>query len=115
MSATLTNPGFRIPRIAPADPNGNFRATQWHIEDGSYIRLKNISLSYTLPAKWASKVFMRNLKAGVNVQNLFTITGYKGYDPEIGMVPNFGSLSVGIDDARYPSTRFYTFNIIADF
>jgi hypothetical protein len=58
---------------------------------------------------------MKTVRLGVNVQNVFTITNYKGYDPEIGMVPNFGSLSVGVDNARYPSTRFYSFSVVADF
>jgi TonB-linked SusC/RagA family outer membrane protein len=115
MSAVLTNPGYKIARIAPSDPNGNFRASNWYLEDGSYIRLKNVSLNYTLPTRWAAKAYMKSVRLGFNVQNVFTITKYKGYDPEIGMVPNFGSLSVGVDDARYPSTRLYTFNIVADF
>lgn len=115
MTTTLTNPGYKIPRITAADANGNNRASNWYIEDGSYVRLKNISLAYTLPSKWASKVLMRSLKVAVNAQNLFTITKYSGYDPEIGLMPNSSSLSVGIDNARYPSVRMYTFNINAEF
>jgi TonB-dependent starch-binding outer membrane protein SusC len=115
MTATVTNPGGRIPRIALSDPNGNIRASNWYIEDGSYIRLKNIALNYTLPSRWTSKAFMKSVRVGVNVQNVFTITKYKGYDPEIGMVPNYGSLSIGVDDGRYPSTRFYSFSVVADF
>lgn len=114
-STTLTNPGYQIARISPNTANGNFRATQWYIEDGSYIRIKNVTLSYFLPAKWASKIAMRNLKIAAGVQNLATFTKYKGYDPEIGMTPNYGSLTVGVDDARYPSTKLYSFSLTADF
>ena len=112
---TLTNPGHRIARISTNSANGNFRATQWYIEDGSYIRIKNVTLSYFLPAKWASKIAMRGLKVSAGVQNLHTFTKYKGYDPEIGMTPNYGSLTVGVDDARYPSTKMYSFSLTADF
>ncbi|MDX2045842.1 MAG: TonB-dependent receptor [Chitinophagaceae bacterium] len=115
LTTTLTNPGYQIPRIIGNSANGNFRASQWYIEDGSYIRIKNVTLSYNVPAKWASKVAMKGLRVSAGVQNLFTITKYKGYDPEIGMIPNFGSLTVGVDDARYPSTRMYSFNLLADF
>lgn len=114
-SAQLTNPGYQIARISPNTANGNFRSTQWYIEDGSYIRIKNVTLSWFLPAKWASKIAMRNLKISAGVQNLATFTKYKGYDPEIGMTPNYGSLTVGVDDARYPSTKMYSFSLTADF
>lgn len=114
-TAVLTNPGHRIPRISPGDPNGNFRISDWFIEDGSYIRLKNVSLGYNFPKKWASKVAMRGLRATISVQNLFTITKYKGYDPEIGMVNYSGTIMAGIDVGRYPSVRFYAFGLIADF
>ncbi len=114
-STQLTNPGYQIARISPNTANGNFRSTQWYIEDGSYIRIKNVTLSYFLPAKWASKIAMRNLKISAGVQNLATFTKYKGYDPEIGMTPNYGSLTVGVDDARYPSTKMYSFSLTADF
>jgi TonB-dependent starch-binding outer membrane protein SusC len=114
-NTTLTNPGFEIARITTNTANGNNRASQWYIEDGSYIRIKNVTLSYYLPAKLASKVAMRNLKVAAGVQNLHTFTKYKGYDPEIGMSPNYGSLTVGVDDGRYPSTKMYSFSLTADF
>jgi hypothetical protein len=114
-NTTLTNPGFQIARITTNTANGNNRASQWYIEDGSYIRIKNVTLSYSLPARWASKVAMRNLKISAGVQNLHTFTKYKGYDPEIGMTPNYGSLTVGVDDGRYPSTKMYSFSLTADF
>jgi hypothetical protein len=50
----------------------------------------------------------------VNVQNLFTITDYKGYDPEIGMINYGGTIMAGLDAGRYPNTRMYTFSLVAD-
>jgi TonB-dependent starch-binding outer membrane protein SusC len=114
-TATLTNPGHRIPRIAPGDPNGNTRVSTWFIEDGSYVRLKNVTLGYNVPKKWINKVGIKGLRATVGAQNLFTITKYKGYDPEIGMVNYSGTLMAGIDVGRYPSVRFYSFGLVADF
>jgi TonB-linked SusC/RagA family outer membrane protein len=114
-TVTLTNPGHRIPRIAPGDPNGNNRVSSWFIEDGSYLRIKNVTLSYTFPNRWITKAGLRGLRAAVGVQNLLTITDYKGYDPEIGMVNYGGTIMAGIDGGRYPSVRFYSFSLTADF
>lgn len=111
----LTNPGHQIPRITTNTANGNLRANQWYIEDGSYVRIKNVTLSYIVPARLSSKAAMRFLKVAAGVQNLATFTKYKGYDPEVGMRPVNGSLAVGVDDARYPSTRMYTFSLTAEF
>ncbi|HVY74642.1 MAG TPA: TonB-dependent receptor [Puia sp.] len=114
-TVTLTNPGYRIPRIAPGDPNGNNRISQWYIEDGSYVRIKNISLGYNFPRQWVSKAALKGLRIAVNVQNLVTFTHYKGYDPEISMVNYGGTIMAGIDTGRYPDVRMYSFNLVADF
>lgn len=114
-TVTLTNPGHVIPRIAPGDPNGNNRMSTNFIEDGSYVRLKNITLSYNFPKSLLKDLFIRGLKASVGAQNLFTITKYKGYDPEIGMVNYGGTVMAGVDTGRYPSVRMYSFGLTADF
>jgi TonB-linked SusC/RagA family outer membrane protein len=114
-TAVLTNPGGRIPRIAPGDPNGNNRVSSWFIEDGSYLRIKNVTLSYTFPNQWIKKTGLRGLRASAGVQNLLTITDYKGYDPEIGMVNYGGTIMAGVDGGRYPAVRFYSFSLTADF
>ncbi|MFL9483273.1 SusC/RagA family TonB-linked outer membrane protein [Chitinophagaceae bacterium LWZ2-11] len=111
----LTNPGYQISRIAPGDPNGNNRMSQWFVEDGSYIRLKNVMLGYNFPVKWISKAALKGLRLAVNVQNLVTITKYKGYDPEVGMIGYGGTMMTGIDVGKYPSVRMYTVNLIANF
>jgi TonB-linked SusC/RagA family outer membrane protein len=114
-SVYLLNPGHNIPRVAPGDPNGNNRMSNWFVENGSYLRVKNVTLSYNFPRKWISHLSMTGLRASVSVQNLLTITGYKGYDPEVGMVNYGGTLMVGVDTGRYPSVRMYSVSLTADF
>ena len=101
-------------RVTELDANTNDRLSDAYIEDGSYLRVKNISLGYTVPKKWISKLRIDNLRVYVNVQNAFTITGYKGYDPEVG-AQNQNVLLRGIDNARYPSQRIWTFGLNLDF
>ena len=78
------------------------------IEDGSFIRLQNLSLGYTLPRKFMKNIHIQNCRLYVTGYNLFTITGYSGYDPEVdiatGLTPN-------IDNNRYPRSRTYTFGV----
>lgn len=114
-AVTLTNPGHLIPRVAPGDPNGNNRMSQWFVEDGSYLRVKNVTLSYNFPKKWISHLAMNSLRASLSVQNLLTLTNYTGYDPEIGMVNYGGTIMAGVDSGRYPSVRMYSFGLSADF
>ncbi|MES2645946.1 MAG: TonB-dependent receptor [Bacteroidota bacterium] len=114
--AFLTNPGFQIARINTGDPNGNNRFNSWYIEDGSYLRIKNITLGYNLPNQWISKIGMKGIRVSGGVQNLATFTKYKGYDPEIGVLSSWGTPPIsGVDDGRYPTTRIYTFSLSADF
>ena len=80
-NVTLTNPGHTIPRIAPGDPNGNNRMSTNFIEDGSYVRLKNITISYNFSKSILKDFFIKGLRASVGAQNLFTITKYKGTIP----------------------------------
>lgn len=110
-SATLLNPDTNVPRVGNT-PNGNGRATDKFIEDGSYLRVKNITLGYSLPKEILKKYLPINgLKVTAGVQNAFTITNYTGYDPEVGNSANVP----GFDNGRYPSSRMYTFSLSADF
>lgn len=93
-----------------ASSTSNFRYSDKFVEDGSYLRIQNISLGYNLPRKWLKKIAFENLKIYANLQNLYTFTAYKGYDPEIGST-NQDALLTGIDNARYPSPRIYTFGL----
>lgn len=91
-----------IPRIVYGDPNQNsMRASDYFVEDASYIRCNNITLGYTFPKQWMKPVMIENLRLYVGVKNPFTITGYSMFDPQ---VPNGGStLDRGVDG------RFYDF------
>ena len=90
------------------------------MEDGSYLRLKNISLSYNVPAKYLSHTkVIKGFKATISAQNVFTLTHYTGYDPEIGAYVGQGSSAqnqaIGIDFGRYPLTPMYSATINVNF
>ncbi|MDO4163399.1 MAG: TonB-dependent receptor [Bacteroides sp.] len=110
----LANPDATIPRATVNDPNDNDRISTRYIEDGSYIRLKNISLGYTFPKKTISKWGLQSLRVYANIQNLLTITGYSGYDPEIG-ASTAGDNVYGLDNGRYPSPTTYSFGLNVSF
>lgn len=92
----------------------NHRFSDRFVEDGSYLRIQNISLSYNLPQQWISGIGLENVKVYTNLQNLYTFTKYSGYDPEIGSM-NQDALMTGIDNARYPLPRIYTFGLNVTF
>lgn len=103
-----------LPRASIMDPNDNDRISDRYIEDGSYIRLKNITLGYTFPKKMVSKIGLESLRLQVNIQNLLTITGYDGYDPEIGASTASNNV-MGLDNGRYPSPTTYSFGLNVSF
>ena len=101
-----------MPRMAAssAASSSNFRYSNRFVEDGSYLRIQNVSFGYFFPKKWVTKIGISDLKLYANLQNLYTFTKYTGYDPEIGSL-NQSALLTGIDNARYPSPRIYTFGL----
>ncbi len=110
----VTNPDTRIPRAIANDPNDNDRISDRYIEDGSYLRVRNITLGYTLPANVARQWMLENIRVYANIQNLATITNYSGYDPEIGA--STASQNVfGLDNGRYPSPQVYSFGVSLSF
>ncbi len=119
----LENPGTTIPRITTsgvASENNQSVVSSRFVEDGSYLRVKNISLSYSLPSKIIDPTkVLKGVKLGVGVQNLLTFTKYKGYDPEIGAYTGAGASAVnqavGLDFGRYPLTRMYNASISVNF
>lgn len=111
----VVNTGTIMPRLSTeSGVNKNNRVSDAYVEDGSYIRLQNISLSYTFPRKWIKNLFLTNAKIYCNIQNLFTITKYDGYDPEVGSLRGNALLN-GVDYSRYPSPRIYTVGINLQF
>lgn len=107
---TPTNTHTDIPRVSASDANGNYGNTSdWYIENGSYLRIKNITLGYTLPKQLAAKAGLNSIRVYVTTNNPVTITKYKGFDPEVGM-DNYG-----IDLARYPQARSFLLGLNVNF
>lgn len=114
-----TNTGGSLPSLTgDFAANGETNPNSYFVEDGSYIRLKNIQIGYNLPASVLSKVNgLESVRFYLQGTNLFTITGYDGLDPEItnrnaSAQPN---LSMGIDFGRFPLTQVYTIGVKASF
>lgn len=108
-----------IPRAVSADPNQNARPSTRFLEDGSYLRLKNITLSYNIPAKSLQSItkgVVNNFRIYVSAQNILTFTKYTGFDPEVGnRTPGSSSLTNGIDYAVYPQPKAYNIGINVNF
>ena len=102
------------PRAAINDPNDNDAWSSRYIEDGSYLRIKAITLGYTFEPKLIKKWGLTNLRLTLNVTNLLTITGYDGYDPEIG-VSTASNNVYGLDNGRYPSPTSCTLGLNVSF
>ena len=111
---TPTNPSNTQPRAIQGDPNGNTRVSDRYVEDGSYLRLKNISIGYNLPMSTLSTFAggsISKLRLYISAQNLMTFTKYSGYDPEIG--PSLGiaatsgntNSEIGVDRGQYPQSK----------
>ena len=97
----------RNPRYSFTDANNNSRVSDRYVEDGSFVKIKNILLGYTIPSKVIKNVF-RSVRVYAQVKNAFTFTKYSGYDPEI---PGYGLLDTGIDRGAYPQSRTYSFGL----
>ena len=105
-----------VPAAHLNDPNENTRVSDRYIEDGSYLRVKNITLGYTFPKQLIKHIGLENLRVYCNIQNLWTITGYKGYDPEIGAsTSDMNGYVYGLDNGRYPSPTVYSFGLNVTF
>jgi TonB-linked SusC/RagA family outer membrane protein len=98
-----------FPRLDASNADNTLFSDRY-VEDGSYLRIKNTQLGYTLPAKLVKKMSIQNLRFYVGATNLLTYTKYTGFDPEIG-TGYYGSLDLGIDRATYPQPRTYTFGL----
>lgn len=94
-----------MPRAVYGDPNQNTRMSDRYVENGSYLRLKNISLSYNFPKQWLKRMMIENARLTLSCENVATLTGYSGFDPEVDIN--------GIDSNRYPISR--TFHVGLNF
>jgi len=110
-----TGPGTsnEIPRFSWSDSNGNWtKISDLYVEDGSYLRIKNVQVGYTLSGKIAEMFSLRKGRIYIAADNLYTLTGYSGYDPEIGAS---SPLNIGIDRGIYPQARSYRIGINLSF
>jgi len=103
---TAEEPSDEIPRYTWLDVNNNYRVSDLYIEDGSFVRLKNIQIGYTLPKNVLERIGAVTWRFYLSVENLVTITGYSGADPEIGAMSSF---DIGIDRGIYPQARTFRF------
>lgn len=105
-----TNASNKVPSATgyiPYDISSRF------IEDASFLRLKNITLGYTLPEKWTRKIWVNKLRLYVSAQNLFCLTKYSGFDPEVSMLSS--PLTPGFDWGAYPKSRVFTMGLDIQF
>ncbi|WP_158534839.1 SusC/RagA family TonB-linked outer membrane protein [Mucilaginibacter hurinus] len=105
-----TNPVMSI-----NDPNNNYRSSDWYVEDGSYMRVKNVQLGYSLGTKALSALKISQMRLYISAQNLFTFTKYTGLDPEVGAygVGDIGQRQrlIGMDYFTFPQSRTFQFGV----
>jgi len=105
-----SNTGSSIPAISLSDDNNEMRMSTYFVEDGSYVKMKYLKLSYAFPRK-LTKGWCQGLTLYAQAENLFTMTGYSGLDPELPL-SSYGSR---VDSGVYPNCRTYTFGINLNF
>ncbi|RDV14988.1 TonB-dependent receptor [Pontibacter diazotrophicus] len=103
---TPENQNTNEPRMTAADPNVNITFSDRYVEDGSYLRLRNIQLGYNLPESLTGTIGVKGLRVYVSADNLLTFTNYKGYEPEVGDLWN-NPFFYGVDLATYPQARTF--------
>ena len=123
-SWTENNKNTDVPRyVSGFDPNGtNWGYTDRWLENGSFLRLKTLEVGYTLPKAWVAKAKMQSVRIYTAMENLFTLTKYTGYTPDLGFddadghgVGYGGVMTRGCDEGRYPTARTFTFGLQVNF
>ena len=111
---TPDNTNTSVPRLSLNDPNNNIRPSSYYVQDGSYVRLKNVQIGYNFP----ERLVHGNLRLYLMAQNLLTITRYQGLNPEVGL-QNYSSdnrnLDIGVDRGLYPPSKIYTIGVNLNF
>ena len=100
-----------MPRASTNAAN-NFLFSDFYVEDGSYLRIQNVQLGYSIPSAALEKMNIDKLRIYVAINNLYTFTKYKGYNPDVS---NADPLSAGVDLGQYPQTRTLTTGINLSF
>jgi TonB-dependent starch-binding outer membrane protein SusC len=93
-----------------AAPAANYATTSWAIEDGSFLRLNNLTVGYTFPSKDTKKFYVQKLRIYATGNNLFILTNYSGYDPEVD-TRRATPATPGVDYSAYPKTRSYNIGL----
>jgi len=113
------NPNAKFPLISnkDRDNNGNQRLSDFYVMNGDFLKIHNIQIGYTFPKKSISSLKMENARVYASVENLLTLTGYKGGDPEIGgnLTSGNGVLQTGLDSGRYPYPRVFVLGLSFSF
>lgn len=109
---TPDNTDTDTPRVTSSDPNGNDKFSDLYVEDGSYLRIRNMQIGYSFPQSMINKIGLGQLRVYVSADNLCTITGYSGFDPEVA---GSNDLSAGVDIANYPIPRTFSLGINVQF
>lgn len=114
---TSSNTHTNVARLVDGDPNGNYaKMSGFYLENGTFFKLRTIQLGYTLPKSITDRWGMKSLRAYVLAENLFTITGYSGYDPEIGVSPDSGGgAQYGVDRGTYVQPRAFLVGVNVGF
>ena len=108
-----TNTDGALPRFTTTNSNNTYISDRY-IEDGSYLRIQNLTIGYRLPLNLVQRIKMTNLRVYMSAQNLYTFTNYSGYDPEIGSYDN-GVTLMNVDQGHYPNPRTITFGVNVEF
>jgi TonB-dependent starch-binding outer membrane protein SusC len=112
---TVDNVDAKYPRpILDAKSHINNAISDRYVEDGSYLRIQNVTLAYSLPSDILNKTKLSKIRVYTAIQNLYTFTKYSGYDPEVGSL-NQDALLTGIDNGRYPSPMTFTLGLNVEF
>ena len=98
-------PSTELPRLTSTDPNNNQRPSSFYVENGNFLRMRNLQLGWNLPAEWTNRAKMKEVKVYLTGNNLFTVTNYRGFDPDIGT--SGWILDTGIDKGFYPNNRSF--------
>ena len=109
---TPENRNTTMPRAVLGDPNDNIRESDRFLEDGDFIRLRQVQVGYTLPKMWLNKINMEKIRVYVSADNLWTWTKYSGVDPEFAQS---NVLNTGIDSNIYPFTKSFVFGLQVTF
>ncbi len=113
------NPNGSSPRVTVKDVNGNRQMSDYYVDKGDYLRLKNLTFGYTFDRKLTSKFNIQKLRLYITAQNLITFTKYKGFDPELGETylgdKGYQTLEMGVDRGQFPQAKTFIMGLNINF